>query len=168
MFPSRSKRRRNRLAARPISLETKWGWGPCIDQGWCAIPSALLRFAAPLGLSAEEGWLLVQLLDLKWSGEDATASLLAERCHLSPEETQAILQDLKERKFLRFNAKARPSRSDARSGAPRALIGWEIDLSPLLRMLDDYIMRGGDLSAGFLHLTQSSSDRSDNASESGG
>jgi hypothetical protein len=151
----RSHRRQKRINAHSIRLETKWGWQPSVEQGWSVVPSALLKYAADLGLSPSEGWFLIQLLDLKWSAREVTASLLSERCRLRQEETLELLQSLSERRFIRFHSKMMPMRSSSkRKSRPRASHGWEIDLSPLIRMLNHSVMRDGDLSVGFLRISE--------------
>jgi hypothetical protein len=143
--------RKPRRIKKPFTVETKWGWMPCVEEGWCVVPSSLLRHAAALGLSPEEGWLLIQLLDLKWSAGGSTLQQLTDRCNRSPEEIGQLLTSLQSRGFMKVISKPIKSGNGA-SHEGSGVAGWEIDLSPLLRILNDLIMRGGDLSAGFLRL----------------
>ncbi|MBW3623265.1 MAG: hypothetical protein KY468_07635 [Armatimonadetes bacterium] len=170
--------RRKRAPLPPLTLETKWGWMPCVEMGWCAVPSAFLRYAGALGITPEEGWLLLQLLDLKWTEGRSSLPHLIDRCRLSPEAIHQILRSLEERGFLKLipkhhkvAANGRTSVPPGKNGTPNGngnasngstpspepntgtLSGWEIDLSPLLQALNEYVMRGGDLSAGFLRLS---------------
>ena len=153
----RSLRTRRRVVAQPKTVETKWGWGPSIDQGWCAVPASLLRCASGLGITAQEGWVLVQLLDLKWTEGRSAWSHLVERCHLDDESLHALLRSMEARGLLKLIPKPDPRKptgaARADSSAAPPLTGWEIDLSPLIRVLNDYIMRGGDLSAGYLRFS---------------
>jgi hypothetical protein len=160
------RRRKRKLTLHPVTVETKWGWGPCIDQGWCAVPAALLRCGAGLRISAEEGWLLVQLLDLKWSEGHSTLQILCDRTHLSAEVVHRLLQSLEDRGLLKLIPKP-PARGPANGAQPKrgptgdaspSPAGWAVDLAPLLRTLDDYIMRDGDLSSGYLRLSRAQSD----------
>lgn len=159
MIRRKSPQRKRRAPASPLTLETKWGWQPCIEQGMCAVPASFLRSAAALGITAEEGWLLIQLLDLKWQEGRSTMEALTERCLFGEDTIQSLLLSLQERKFLKLIPKYPISRElfseDGRGHNPaaKAPVGWEIDLSPLLQALNEYIMRGGDLTAGFLHLS---------------
>lgn len=157
MIRRRPPHRKRRLALRPpILLETKWGWMPCVELGWCAVPSAFLRHAAALGISPTEAWLLLQLLDLKWTEGRSTLDQLAERLRFGGEEIHHLLRSLETRGYLKLNPRhvTGPSSngSSARGSAP-PLVGWEIDLSSLLQALNEYVMRDGDLSAGFLKLS---------------
>jgi hypothetical protein len=139
---------------------------PCAEAGWCAVPSAFLRYAVPLGISPEEAWLLLQLLDLKWCEGRSTFETLAERCRMSAEAVHQMLRRLEERGFLKFIPKyprSEPNGAALRNGAApknsaapppvKAPSGWELDLSPFLQALNEYIMRDGDLNSGFLRLS---------------
>lgn len=127
---------------------------PCVDQGWCAVPSSLLRHASALGLTPEEGWLLIQLLDLKWSVGRSTFQQLTDRCNSTPESVGQLIRSLQSRGFLKIvNKPIKGTNNGVSSDTIGVVAGWEIDLSPLLRILNDLIMRGGDLSAGFLRLS---------------
>ncbi len=149
------------------AVETKWGWQPCIEQGICAVPSALLRSATGLGLCASEGWLLVQLLDMKWSSGLSSLTEVERRCGATPDDLMDALRSLEERGFLKLHARgggaspvkgrgrngARPSPASSGHSTGQVTGSLEIDLSPLLEALNDFVMRDGDLSIGFVRLS---------------
>lgn len=154
----RTQSRKRRTERPALTLETKWGWMPSVEMGWCPIPTALLRYASALAITPEEGWMLIHLLDIKWSEGRSTLDHLSERCRLSPDEIYHRLQCLESRGFLKLIPKHLKGASSNGAAAThfssqRPLAGWEIDLSPLLHALNEMIMRGGDLNAGFLRLS---------------
>src|SRR5438128_2408640 len=110
MIRRKTPQRKRRAPASSTTLETKWGWQPCIEQGMCAVPASLLRSAAALGITAEEGWLLIQLLDLKWQEGRSTMDALTGRCLFGEETTQSLLLSLQDRKFLKMIPKYSTSR----------------------------------------------------------
>ena len=167
MIRRRSHRKRRATRA-PITVESKWGWEPCIEVGWCAVPAALLRHAAGLGITPEEGWLLIQLLDLKWNEGRSTLDNLTERCQLDQETICRLMRSLEARGLLKLIPKSAKGavvngRKEDSGEYSRLLAGWELDLSYLLRALNDYIMRDGDLSSGFLRLSSVRLDKDANA-----
>lgn len=143
MGATRSSRRRK---GEPSStFESKWGWGPLSDGGWCVVPLALLEYGARIGLCPEEGWLIVQILSFKWNQSPNACSLelLARRFGSTLEEVHSLLRQLDSKGFLRLVAHPNDNGQ---------VMNWELDFSPLMEYLAHIVIRGGKVEGGSLGL----------------
>ncbi len=143
MGATRSSRRRKGEPS--PTFESKWGWGPLSDGGWCVVPLALLEYGACIGLRPEEGWLIVQILSFKWNQNPGACSLdlLAHRFGSTLEEVHSLLRQLDSKGFLRLVAHQNDNGQ---------IMGWELDFSPLMEYLAHIVMRGGKVEGGSLGL----------------
>ncbi|MGQ9523763.1 MAG: hypothetical protein ACUVTZ_02885 [Armatimonadota bacterium] len=119
----------------PTTFESKWGWGAFVDAGWCPLPAAFLTQAASLGIDPREGWVIIHILCFKWVDREQAAPFpaLLRRTGMSVEELTDCLESLQAKGMLRI------AHSPAVNG--RAA-GWEFDLSPMFRLMDEQAMRG--------------------------
>lgn len=117
------------------TFESKWGWGAFVDAGWCPLPVAFLMHAQSLGISPHEGWVITHLLCFKWVDREPNPPLpaLLRRTGMTEEELMHCLESLQAKGLLRVAH--RPS-ADGRASM------WELDLSPMFRLVDEQAMRG--------------------------
>jgi len=108
--------------------EQKWG-KPVMNQGFCIIPSLLLRAQRRLGLNSTQLTVLMHLADFWWDVNRKpypSKETLAERMNLSARQVQRIIAELE---------KAGLVKRTQRYAAHKGKISNEYDLSGLVARL---------------------------------
>lgn len=83
--------------------EEKWG-SKVMQQGFCILPSILLRAQERIGLNATELAVIVHLADIWWYDNQTPwvpKAVLARRLQLSPRQVQRIITGLEEQGYVR-------------------------------------------------------------------
>lgn len=110
--------------------ERKWG-KDVIDQGFCIVPSLILRAQARLKLNPTQLAVLMHLADYWWDVDRKpfpSKKTLGERLSLSPRQVQRHMADLEEMGYVR---------RIERTAAHKGKISNEYDLSGLVKRLKE-------------------------------
>lgn len=110
--------------------ERKWGKA-VMGQGFCMVPSLLLRAQARLGLNARQLAVLMHLADFWWDAERKpfpSKQTLAQRLKIGPRQVQRIIAELEAAGLVKRNQ---------RIAVHKGKLSNEYDLSGLVKRLKE-------------------------------